>query len=246
MTMPRHFTAILLASVLGSSTSLASSSLIEGEARRQIEATLPPHLAVIELVVPGPSFRRIPTSSLSGLPAKTSVAPALTVLWKTPPRAGTMTVELSLREGTENRRAWAHIKLAARRPILIATHALEAGIALAPDDVTTELRPCDPAAARGACLELDPRALTGARVLRAVREGDALSEDAIALPSPLARGTEVTLVVAHGGLRVSTAGVLERSARPGEETTFRVKGSNRAIRGTLIDTTTAVASEGAR
>ncbi len=172
----------------------------------RIRAALPADLALAELTIPG------------------TVGKDTSVVWTRPPRAGRVTI---LREDGP-RRLWARALLVPVRPVLVAGRALRKGERVAAGDLGREARPDE-----GQALQILPVGVAGAEVLRDVAAGATLAEADLALPPPLERGAELTIVVRRGGARVTAAAVLERAARPGERTTARM--GQRLVTGVLVD-----------
>lgn len=160
----------------------------------------------------------------------------LRVAWERVPRPGTSVVTVLVREGEAVAKTWASVKLAALRPVLVTTRALELGAELAAEDVKVELRPV----AFGEGLDLAPGALVGQATLRALEAGEVVGKKDVLLPTPVARGTPVKVVSSVGGARILVAGTLLTSARVGARAKVRVAFSPRPLRGRLEDRETVV------
>lgn len=184
-----------------------------------VRAALPAELALVELRTARPLDEGTVELALE---------------WRSAPRAGSQSVALTTRSGGATTKRWLDVRLAERRRALVLTRDVLEGEELAPSDVTT--RWSEASAAGG--LALEPLALLGAKVTRALPAGHPLGEADVQVLPPIARGTEVTVVAAAGGARIVTPGILERSTRPGEPSAARLAATQRIVRGRLIDRTT--------
>ncbi|RMH40719.1 MAG: flagella basal body P-ring formation protein FlgA [Deltaproteobacteria bacterium] len=213
--------ALAAAAALAAGTARAGD--IEADVRARVDAALPADLAVdtIEL---SPALRAVDAQRVG-------------LSWRGAPRAGIVTVQVIAHSaGGETVRGWARLALVPVRRVLVAARALEEGRAIGAGDLTMDAR----AVARGQGWQMAPAALLGRRVLRDVPAGAVIGPEDVEEPAPVARGTDVTVVVARGAVRVEAAGVLERSARPGERTAVRLLATRRVVSGILIDSTTVV------
>jgi flagella basal body P-ring formation protein FlgA len=214
--------ALLLAAYALHRPALAAGRTLS-EVEQRVAASLPRDLVLVDLFVPGWP-RRSPTGNVQ-------------IDWPAPPRAGEMTVKLSVLERVSVRwRGWARLKLARVARVLVARRSLAAGEVLARADLASVLRPVG----ADRQLTMPPEGLIGALVARPVLEGHALLREDVSLPPALARGSNVTLLVERGGVSVTTPGVLERPARLGEETQVRAPVLGRVVRGRLLGPDTVV------
>jgi flagella basal body P-ring formation protein FlgA len=165
---------------------------------------------------------------------------ALAVEWRTPPRAGTLSVQLTVTRPDGTRRAgWAQLDILALRPVLVARRDLARGELLTADDVEVAPR----AVSDGEGVALAPAALDGAPVLRPIAAGTTIGSADVTLPAPIGRGSELTVLVRHGRLTVATRGLLERAARPGERSSARIDDGHRLVFGRVIDGNTFAVEE---
>lgn len=189
----------------------ADAAPLADVARAQIDATLPAHLAVAELHL---------ARALAGLDVDPST---VTVSWPRAPKVGTASVKLAW----GGRTRLVPVTVAALVPVPVAVRELAAGESIMPDDIVMEDRPL----AAG----VQPAALTiGQTVTTAIAAGAVVTAGAVTRPTPVPRGTAVTLEVRRGNVRVTTAGTLERAARPGEEALVRISRDRAPLRGTLV------------
>jgi flagella basal body P-ring formation protein FlgA len=171
---------------------------------------------------------------------KLAAGETLAVEWRSPPRAGMMSVQLNVTRPDGTRRTgWAQVELQALRPVLVARHALEPGELLTADDVEVAQR----AVADGEAVTMEASALAGAPVLRAIAQGAVIGTGDVTLPAPIGRGTELTVLVRHGRLTVATRGLLERAARPGERSSARIDDGRRLVFGKVVDGNTFAVEE---
>ncbi|HEX4456481.1 MAG TPA: flagellar basal body P-ring formation chaperone FlgA [Polyangia bacterium] len=157
---------------------------------------------------------------------------ALAVEWRTPPHVGNVTVQLTL-DGADgsHRVGWATVQLRGLRSVLVTKRPLMKGESLQAEDLGLESRPV----ADGEGVAIEPTVLAGAPLLRDVPAGAVIGAADIVMPAPVARGAELTVLVKHGPLTISTRGTVERSARPGEKSAARVDDGHRIVYGRLLD-----------
>ncbi len=92
---------------------------------------------------------------------------------------------------------------------------------------------------------LAPVSLMGSSVLQDVEFGQLVSSTNVALPTPIARGSAVKVVVRVGAARIESHGRLEASARPGEQVRVRVRATRKVVQGLLVDPKTVELEGGA-
>jgi flagella basal body P-ring formation protein FlgA len=187
-------------------------------------AALPADLELVEVVLP------------ESLAAIDTDAGAVSLRWPSSPRAGRFTVPVTVTTAGRERKGWATLVVARKVQVLVASRALKAGATVGAGDVRLEWR----AVADDAGWRFAPSGLSGAAVLVAVAAGELLGPTAIAEPAPIARGTEVEVVVSHGRVSVVTTGTLERAVRLGERATVRLASGRRTVDGYLVDANTFV------
>lgn len=177
---------------------------------------------------------------------------SIRVEWLKAPREGTQSVVVRVEGRSADRgkpsvrKFFVPVRLRAPRHVLVATRSLVAGELIQEGDVVLKPR-IEDSTHRGT--SLDPRALIGVRVFDGIAAGETVTKSALELPAPVARGTEVDVVVRRRALTIATRGTLERGTRPGTTAIVRVEGGGieggtRLVRGVLVGTT-VLAGEGA-
>jgi flagella basal body P-ring formation protein FlgA len=222
MIMARAALAAAVAIALAVAPAAEASPAAEAEVRALVEATLPADLALVDLDAPADL-----------------AATDLEVRWKAAPRAGKSRVLVLTGPATQRRTRWVAIELAQKLAVPVARRSLAAGTVLSANDVSIEDR-----AAPGA-LALDASAVVGLRVRRPIAAGAALTEADVELGPPLARGTEVEVVVRSGALAITSRGKLESAARVGDQVRVRVEATRRIVSGRLTGAGTVLVA-GAR
>jgi len=160
--------------------------------------------------------------------------------WRRTPKEGNAfaLVEL-MRDDAVQRRAFVRIKLLAVHEVLVAQRELAEGEVISAGDLGLEPR----IGTEGVALA--PISLIGSSVLEDVEFGQLVTSTNIALPTPIARGTAVKVVVRVGGARIESHGRLEATARPGEQVRVRVKATRKVVQGLLVDPKTVELAGGA-
>lgn len=121
--------------------------------------------------------------------------------------------------------------------IAIVNHAVAEGDVLTAADVTIEQRATDVKAPAPAA------SVVGATMTRSLAEGAPIQRDDVVLAPPLARGTQVAVVMQRGSVRVRGTATLEAAARPGQEAVVRVGQTRTVVRGVLVAPNTVVVGE---
>jgi flagella basal body P-ring formation protein FlgA len=85
--------------------------------------------------------------------------------------------------------------------------------------------------------------LVGATVTREITAGMPVAQRDVALARPLARGTQVTVEMRRGAVRIRGTATLEAAARPGEPAQARLAHTRTIVRGTLSATSTLIVGE---
>jgi flagella basal body P-ring formation protein FlgA len=216
--------AVLTAVLASASKRAEGSSPIEDRIAEKVRADLPETLALESVQLPGDR-------------AASERGDEVSIAWTSPPRAGTISVRIRL---ADRRELFALVKLVEMRRGLVTTRALAKGERIAAGDLKMRLV----ANAGERSLDVAPAALIGRPTNVSLAAGKALSENDVDLPPPLARGTEVQVVVRRGAVVITSRGVLERAARVGAWTSARVQVSLRSVRGVLADSSTLIAEGG--
>lgn len=121
--------------------------------------------------------------------------------------------------------------------VAIVNHAVTEGDVLTAADVTIEERATDvkdPAPAAS---------VIGATMTRSLGDSATIERNAVVLAPPLARGTQVAIVMQRGSVRVRGTAILEASARPGQEAVVRVGQTRTLVRGLLVAPSTVIVGE---
>lgn len=121
--------------------------------------------------------------------------------------------------------------------VAIVNHAVTEGDVLTAADVTIEERATDAKAPAPAA------SIIGATMSHSLGDGATIQRDDVVLAPPLARGTQVAIVMQRGGVRVRGTAILEASARPGQEAVVRVGQTRTLVRGLLVAPSTVIVGE---
>ena len=198
---------------------------IQKDIAKQLEPDIPANLLIGEVSVP----------TTFVLEEGDSVRAA----WRRTPKEGNAfaLVEL-IRNDMVQRRAFVRVKLLAVHEVLVAQRELEVGEVISAGDLALEPR----IGTKG--IALAPVSLLGSSVLEAVESGQLVTSSNVALPTPIARGTAVKVVIRVGGARIESHGRLEATARPGERVRVRVRATRKIVEGLLIDAKTVELESG--
>ena len=121
--------------------------------------------------------------------------------------------------------------------VAIVNHAVAEGDVLTTADVTVEQRAIDIKAPAPAA------SIIGATMTRALPDGTPIQRVDVVLAPPLARGTQVAIVMQRGSVRVRGTATLEAAARPGQEAVVRVGQTRTLVRGLLVAPSTVIVGE---
>lgn len=197
----------------------ASAASLDEVIRTELAPALPPDTDIAKVYVP---------ASL----AKLDVDPVdVTVELPRELRVGRRSVKVAVRG---QRTMFVPVTIAAVADVAIAEHALAVGTVITARDVRIETR----AVEAGAQVVGEPA--IGAKVTKAIAANASVVATSIALPPPLPRGTQVTVEIQRGAVRVRGMGTLELVARPGEQATVRLDQNKVMVRGTLVAPSTVV------
>lgn len=116
------------------------------------------------------------------------------------------------------------------REVLVGTRALARGETVAAADVRAEERDV---AQLGYGYLTDPAALAGRQLLRPLRAGAVLSPVALAAPTLVRRGDQVTLLAGAGALAVRSSGTALENGSEGAQVRVRNAGSGRIVQGVV-------------
>lgn len=203
-----------------------SRQAMQKDIAKQLEPDLPGNLLIGEVAVPS-SFVLEEGDSLRAQ-------------WRRTPKEGNAfaLVEL-MRNDNVQRRAFVRVKLLAVHEVLVAQRELTEGEVISEGDLALEPRIGTDGVA------LAPVSLMGSSVLQDVEFGQLVSSTNVALPTPIARGSAVKVVVRVGAARIESHGRLEASARPGEQVRVRVRATRKVVQGLLVDPKTVELEGGA-
>ena len=126
------------------------------------------------------------------------------------------------------KKGWARVELVEVAKILVAARDIEVGTILSREHLVVQRRPREDQG----WLSAAPTFLLGSRVVIRREQGDPLHKSDVVMPMPIARGTEVQVVVRRGGVVASTVGILEAKTLVGDSTRVRVAG--RLLGGRLV------------
>ncbi len=193
----------------------------------QLQPDLPPDLLIGEVSIPA-SFS----------PEEDDEVRAK---WRRTPKEGNAFALVELvRNDKVQRRSFVRVELLAVHEVLVAQRDLSKGDVISQGDLALEPR------IGGEGISLASVSLVGAAVLDDVESGDTIDGATVELPTPIARGTAVKVVIRVGGARIESHGRLEASARPGERVRVRVRATRKVVKGLLLDPKTVeMESEGA-
>jgi flagella basal body P-ring formation protein FlgA len=148
-------------------------------------------------------------------------------------RAGRPSVKVTVR----GRTAWVPVAIAAARDVAMAQRALAPGDVIADEDIAIEHR------AVADVTPAPPATLVGATVTTAIPAGAPIAARDVALPPPLARGTQIAIDVRRGAVHIRGTGTLETAARPGEPASARIATTRTIVHGTLVAPATLVVGD---
>ena len=188
-------------------------------APEQVEWNLPDNLAVVSVKPvsrhPIPKDRKI------------------TAIWQGPVRPGSQPVRLHISGG---RKLFAFATIRELVSVPVATRSIAEGEALSSDHFKVELRPVDPFS-----FSLDR--VVGLKMLTAKAAGEAISQNDLALPPPIRRGTQVTVVAVRSRVRIKVPGTLITDSRIGSRAKVRIPSTRSVLTGRLVSESTVLLKE---
>lgn len=199
----------------------ANAAPVEETIRAQVAPALPAGMDVAKVFMPAAL-------------AKLDVEPADVVV-EIPRelRAGRKSVKVTV---VGQRAMYVPVTIAMMADVAIAERTLKVGQTITEADVRIETIAIEGLMPASGALVI------GSRVVKTVAAGKTVGEKDIALPPPLPRGTQVTVEMRRGKVRVKGQGTLSLVARPGEQATVRLAHNGRTLRGTLVLPSTVVVS----
>ncbi len=196
---------------------------LDAQVMAEVKRTLPTGLAVASISVPDTLRRRGSSKDIVALQ------------WRQTPRKGRSIVQVLVHKRSGRiKKGWARIELVELGKVVVAAVDLEAGSIIEAGHLRVEERPRTEAT----LLQVEPSYLLGSRVVSAMNAGEALLDSDVSMPMPIARGTEVRVIVRRGGAVVATSGVLETKTMVGSPTRVRVAGkllSGKLTRSDLVE-----------
>jgi flagella basal body P-ring formation protein FlgA len=142
----------------------------------------------------------------------------------------------SVRVVVAGRAAWAAVSIAPLVDVAVTRRAIAVGETIDARDVVVARRALDGIAPA-------PIALSGAVATHALDAGVVVGAHDVTLAPPLARGTQVSIEIRRGAVRVHGTGVLETTAHIGDRASARLAATRTIVHGTLIDSSTLVIGE---
>lgn len=212
---------ILAALLIICAVSPAQAEPVEDIVRAQLAPALPPDTDIAKVHLP---------ASIAKLDVSTD---EVAIELPRELRVGRRSIKLSVRG---QRTVYVPVTIGAVADVAITERALPAGTVITEADVRIETRAVEGTPPLGP-------SVIGAKVTKAVAANSTIAAGSIALPPPLPRGTQVTVEIRRGAVRVRGSGTLELVARPGEEATVRLAHNKQTLRGTLVAPGTVVVKE---
>jgi flagella basal body P-ring formation protein FlgA len=149
-------------------------------------------------------------------------------------RAGRSSIKLTVRG---RRTASVPVAIAPLGEVAIAQRMLGIGDVIGEADIAIERR------ALAEFTAAPPATLIGAQVTTAIAAGAAIAAREVALPPPLARGTQIEVEVRRGAVHIRGVGTLELAARPGEPAAARLTATRLVVHGRLVAPATLIVGD---
>jgi len=201
---------------------VASADPIDAIVRARLQPVVPAGLGIAKVHVPA-------------MLASLDVAPAsVTVEVPGELRLGRPSIKVTVKG---KRTIYVPVTVGKMTEVAIVNRAVADGEVLTAADVTIEERATDIKAPAPAA------SIVGATMTRALAEGTPIQRDDVLLAPPLARGTQVSIIMQRGSVRVRGTAILEASARPGQEAVVRVGQTRTVVRGLLVAPSTVIVGE---
>ncbi len=208
--------------ILAALTATASADPIEDIIRARLAPVVPAGFGIAKVHVPAV------LASLDVTPASVTVEVPGEL------KLGRPSIKVTVRG---KRTIFVPVTVGKMTEVAIVNHAVTEGDVLTAADVTIEERATDiknPAPAAS---------IIGATMTRALADGAPIQRDDVVLAPPLARGTQVSIVMQRGSVRVRGTAILEAAARPGQEAVVRVGQTRTVVRGLLVAPSTVIVGE---
>lgn len=214
--------ALVLIATLCLGASTASADSVDAIVRARLAPVVPVGFGIARVHVP---------KAL----AEVDVAPAqVTVEVPGELKLGRRSVEVTLKG---KRTLYVPVTIGKLIEVAITTHAVAEGDVLGAHDLSIEQRAVEVTTPAPAA------SLVGATVTRALAEGAPIQRDDVVLAPPLARGTQVSIEMRRGSVRIRGTATLEASARPGQSAVVRVGQTRTLVRGLLVAPSTVIVGE---
>ncbi len=213
---------LLIVALLACTWQAAHASPVEDVIRAQLAPALPPGTDIIKVHLPA-KLARLDVSA-------SEVASEIAIELPRELRVGRRSIKLAVRGAHA---VYVPVTIGALVDVAVAERALSVGTVITAEDVRIETRAIDGAAPLGT-------AVLGAKVTRPIAADGVFEPSSVALPPPLPRGTQVTVEIRRGSVRIRGTGTLELVARVGEDATVRLAQTKTTLRGTLVAPGTVV------
>lgn len=208
--------------ILAALTTTASADPVEGIIRARLASVIPAGFGIAKVHVPA-------------VLASLDVAPAsVTVEVPGELKLGRPSIKVTVKG---KRTIFVPVTVGKLTEVAIVNHAVGQGDVLTAADVIIEERALDVTSPAPAA------AIIGATMTRALADGTPIQRDDVLLAPPLARGTQVAIVMQRGSVRVRGTAILEAAARPGQEAVVRVGQTRTVVRGLLVAPSTVIVGE---
>jgi flagella basal body P-ring formation protein FlgA len=192
--------------------SVASAEPIDSAIRARLSPAIPADLGIAEIHLP---------RSLVGLEVDRG---AITVELPRAIRAGRASIKLGVPRRSP---VYVPVTFGKLTAVAVVARELAAGATITDDDLTIEHR------AVGTVALANAVTLVGSSTSRTLKAGTAIAATDVVLPRPLARGTQITVEMRRGGVRIRGTATLETAARHGEPASARLAHTRSIVRGTL-------------
>ena len=227
--------------VLAALAGAAHADSLDAIVRAQVEPALPDPLGVVKVFAPAGDFDpakvtvELPRELRAGRPSvKVTIgfaAPSRSLASST---ANPSPRSLAAGAAGGKRTLWVPVAIAAMAEVAITNRAIAKGQPITAADVTIERR---------AGASRMPANVVGSVATHDLAAGAELAARDLTLPPPLPRGTQVTVEIRRGSVRVRGTATLELAARPGDPATARLQQTKTLVHGTLVAPATVVAGD---
>lgn len=203
---------IVVAAAIACAWHPAHASPVEEIVRAQLAPALPADTDIVKVHLPAK------LASLDVAPSEVAIELPREL------RVGRRSIKLAVRG---KHAVYVPVTIGALVDVAIAERPLAVGTVITADDVRIETRAIEGPAPLG-------MAAVGAKVIRPIAAEGVIEPQSVALPAPLPRGTQVTVEIRRGSVRIRGTGTLELVARVGEDAAVRLAQTKTTLRGTLV------------